>query len=43
MADREFNEMGLPPVSREARQVKAALSAMQLKTDRNDARGRSRR
>ncbi|MDF0522927.1 IS110 family transposase [Bradyrhizobium yuanmingense] len=32
-------ELGLPAVSLEARQVKAALSAMPVKTDRNDARG----
>ncbi|MBB4377055.1 hypothetical protein GGD61_001689 [Bradyrhizobium sp. SBR1B] len=31
-------ELGLPAVSLEARQVKAALSAMPVKTDRNDAR-----
>jgi transposase len=31
--------LGLPAVSLEARQVKAALSAMPVKTDRNDARG----
>lgn len=32
-------ELGLPAVSLEARLVKAALSAMPVKTDRNDARG----
>lgn len=32
-------ELGLPAISLEARQVKAALSAMPVKTDRNDARG----
>lgn len=32
-------ELGLPAVSLEARHVKAALSAMPVKTDRNDARG----
>lgn len=32
-------ELGLPAVSLEARQVKAVLSAMPVKTDRNDARG----
>ncbi|MCP1909530.1 transposase [Bradyrhizobium elkanii] len=32
-------ELGLPAVSLEARQVKAALSAMPVKTYRNDARG----
>jgi transposase len=31
--------LGLPAISLEARQVKAALSAMTVKTDRNDARG----
>lgn len=31
--------LGLPAISLEARQVKAALSAMPVKTDRNDARG----
>jgi len=31
--------LGLPAVSLESRQVKAALSAMPVKTDRNDARG----
>ena len=32
-------ELGFPAISLEARQVKAALSAMPVKTDRNDARG----
>lgn len=32
-------QLGLPAISLEARQVKAALSAMPVKTDRNDARG----
>lgn len=32
-------ERGFPAISLEARQVKAALSAMPVKTDRNDARG----
>ncbi|MFK4532135.1 transposase [Bradyrhizobium ottawaense] len=32
-------ELGLPAISLEARQVKAPLSAMPVKTDRNDARG----
>jgi transposase len=32
-------KLGFPTVSMEARQVKAALSAMTVKTDRNDARG----
>lgn len=32
-------KLGFPTVSMEARQVKAALSAMPVKTDRNDARG----
>lgn len=31
--------LGLPAISLESRQVKAALSAMPVKTDRNDARG----
>jgi transposase len=31
--------LGLPAISLEARHVKAALSAMPVKTDRNDARG----
>lgn len=40
MADRKnLIELGLPAVSLQARQVKAALSAMPVKTDRNDARG----
>lgn len=32
-------ELGLSAVSLEAREIKAALSAMPVKTDRNDARG----
>jgi len=32
-------QLGLPAISLESRQVKAALSAMPVKTDRNDARG----
>lgn len=32
-------QLGLPAISLESRQVKAALSAMPAKTDRNDARG----
>jgi transposase len=31
--------LGLPAISLEGRQVKAALSALPVKTDRNDARG----
>lgn len=32
-------QLGLPAICLEARQVNAALSAMPVKTDRNDARG----
>lgn len=35
----ELIAMGFPAISLESRQVKAALSAMPVKTDRNDARG----
>jgi transposase len=34
-----LTDLGLPALSLESRQVKAALSAMPVKTDRNDARG----
>lgn len=39
MANRESNRTGARAVSLETREVKAALSAMPVKSDRNDARG----